>query len=43
MTKSDLIGIIEKSNCKDIKMAEIVYFTEDGNEITSKIINAKKY
>lgn len=42
MTKNDLIELIEKSNYDEIKKAEIVYFTEDGNEITSKIIDTKK-
>ncbi len=42
MTKSDLIEIIEKANYEDIKKAEIVYFTEDRNEIISQIIDAKK-
>lgn len=40
MTKQDLFSIIEKSNYKDIKKAEIIYCTEDG-EITTQIIDAK--
>ncbi len=42
MKKQQLIEIIEKSNYEDVKMAEIVYFTEDGREITSQIIDGKK-
>lgn len=43
MTKSELIEFIEKSNCKDIKKVEITHYIENGQEITTKIMDCKKY